>query len=107
MTTVDGRIVFGRADRSNESTWKQRRRYLLIPVSLALLPASPAWADDAPGVSAPAEQVEGTIVVTARKLSESIQKVPSSVRALGAEELEKLGANSIEQYAGQAPGLSI
>ena len=107
MNIASDRGIFVPVRKPADGISKQRRWYLIIPVSLALFPASHAWAADAPGAGTQAEQVDGTIVVTARKRTESIQKVPSSIRALGAEELTRLGANSIEQYAGQAPGLSI
>ena len=45
--------------------------------------------------------------MTARKRTETLQDIPSSVAALGAEQLGKLGADSLEEFAGQTPGLSL
>ena len=48
-----------------------------------------------------------TIVVTARKRVEKVQDVPFSIRALSEQELRRLGADSLEDYAGVTPGLQI
>src|SRR5262245_45177824 len=47
------------------------------------------------------------IIVTASKRAESIQDVPLSIRALGDEELRRMGADSLEDYAGVTPGLQL
>ncbi len=47
-----------------------------------------------------------TIVVTATRRSESIQKVPGGVTSLTGAFLDKIHANSFEQFAGFVPGLS-
>lgn len=47
-----------------------------------------------------------TIVVTATRRSESIQKVPGGVTSLTGAFLDQIHANSFEQFAGFVPGLS-
>ncbi|WP_129780857.1 TonB-dependent receptor [Peristeroidobacter soli] len=47
------------------------------------------------------------VIVTATKRSESIQDVPVSIRALGEQELRRMGADSLEDYAGVTPGLQL
>lgn len=65
-----------------------------------------ANAQDANVTKAPDARSE-VVIVTARKRSESVQNVPISIRAIGEKELHRLGADSIEGFAGQAPGLSL
>src|SRR3546814_9432232 len=66
------------------------------------------------GASAQEAGIEGAspdygdeIVVTARKRTETVQDVPTSIRSLSGAELGKLGADGIEDIAGQAPGLTV
>ena len=47
------------------------------------------------------------IVVTARKISESIDKAPVSVSVLSEAKIRTLGLNSIDDFAKQATGLSF
>ncbi|HET7222621.1 MAG TPA: Plug domain-containing protein, partial [Rhodanobacteraceae bacterium] len=47
-----------------------------------------------------------TIVVTATRRSESIQNVPGGVTSLTGTFLDRIHANSFEQFAGFVPGLS-
>lgn len=71
--------------------------------------AAPAFAQDAKSsAGVKAEEPAGNdIVVTARKRTETLQDVPSSIAAIGSEQLVKLGADSLEEFAGQTPGLSM
>ena len=59
--------------------------------------------------TAPANDDSGSsdIVVTARKRSESVQRVPLSIRALDEKELLRLGADSLQGIAAQTPGLTL
>ncbi|TAN03457.1 MAG: TonB-dependent receptor [Rhodanobacteraceae bacterium] len=52
------------------------------------------------------EKTLPTIVVTATRRSESIQKVPGGVTSLTGAFLDKIHANSFEQFAAFVPGLS-
>lgn len=47
------------------------------------------------------------IIVTARKRSESVQKIPESIRAITSQDLQRLGADSLEGYAGVTPSLQL
>lgn len=86
-----------------------KRTALLFTTAAMAVAAAPARAQDAaPDSEADAGEATGNeIVVTARKRTETLQDIPSSVAALGAEQLGKLGADSLEEFAGQTPGLSL
>lgn len=47
------------------------------------------------------------VVVTARRAEESLQKVPLSITALGAKDLEAAGISSVEDIAALTPGFSF
>lgn len=73
--------------------------------SSALVIASTAMAQDAaPAASEP--QVE-RITVTARRTSEDLQKVPSSVSAFTEKALDRLGATEVTGLQGAVPNLNI
>lgn len=60
--------------------------------------------------TAPAATGEGglqDIVVTARKVSETLRSAPVSVSAVSSEAIAKLGLNSIDDFAHQATGISF
>ncbi len=86
-----------------------KRTALLFTTAAMAVAAAPARAQDAaPDSEADAGEATGNeIVVTARKRTETLQDIPSSIAALGAEQLGKLGADSLEEFAGQTPGLSL
>ncbi|WP_342659233.1 TonB-dependent receptor plug domain-containing protein (plasmid) [Sphingomonas sp. NY01] len=50
---------------------------------------------------------EGDIVVTAQRRSESIQTVPVSVTAIGAQDLKERGINDLQQIGLVAPSLQV
>ena len=85
------------------------RAALLFSVSALVAIGAPAIAQDAPVADETSgeEAVGNEIVVTARKRSETLQDIPSSIAAIGNEQLGKLGADSLEEFAGQTPGLSM
>src|SRR6185295_5126842 len=82
---------------------------------MLLIGASPGMAQAATGANPenPADKSPTTadtltldaIVVTARKKSEALQKVPMSVVALDAEDQKKLGIDSLTDLADYVPGL--
>ena len=86
-----------------------KRAALLISASALVALAAPVHAQQAaPADGANAEEPTGNeIIVTARKRTETLQEIPSSIAALGNEQLSKLGADSLEQFAGQTPGVSM
>jgi iron complex outermembrane recepter protein len=68
----------------------------------------PAFAQEAAGQGASAEQTMGEdIIVSARRRDESIQDVPLSVQAVTSEQLQKLEIRSFQDIAKVVPGLSL
>jgi iron complex outermembrane recepter protein len=70
-----------------------------------LLATSPALAQQAP--AAEDESGPADIVVTATKRSESLQKVPVSIQALGTEKLDQQQVASFDDYAKLLPSVSF
>ena len=62
-----------------------------------------AFAQDAAEEEGPLAE----IVVTARKTAESLSDAPVSVSVVGAEQIEQLGLNSIDDFAKTATGISF
>lgn len=85
------------------------RAALLIGASSLVAMNAPAIAQVAPATdnAGTEEAVGNEIIVTARKRTETLQDIPTSITALGNEQLSKLGADSLEEFAGQTPGLSL
>ncbi len=85
------------------------RAALLVTVGTLGTATFPAFAQEAaPAGDTNAEEATGNdIVVTARKRTETLQDIPSSIAALGNEQISKLGADSLEEFAGQTPGLTL
>jgi iron complex outermembrane recepter protein len=82
-----------------------RTKALTALFASTLLATSPVLAQDAPAADdngAPAD-----IVVTATKRSESLQKVPISIQALGTEKLEQQQVSSFDDYAKLLPSVSF
>ncbi len=82
---------------------------LTMALFSALAAAQPAFAAEA-ATSAAAEEAkadDGAIVVTARKRSEDILKVPVTVVALTGEILEQRGVVSVIDVAASTPGINI
>lgn len=61
--------------------------------------ATAANADDA--------QASGDIIVTAQRKSESLQRVPLAVTALGGDALQKVGATGLADIAARVPSLNL
>lgn len=76
----------------------------LATLAIGLTPAV-AVAQDGPGASAYGANSE--IVVTARRRSEDISRVPTTVTALGAEALEARGITQQSDLQSAVPGLTI
>lgn len=83
----------------------------LRPVLLAtsalcagLLQIVPALAQTAPAT--PAGAIE-TVIVTAEKRSEKLKNVPESITALSGQEINRIGADSLETFANNVPGLQM
>lgn len=71
-------------------------------VAIACSIAAPAFAQDATDSTTPS--VDGDIVVTATKRSESVNKVPMSITAATGEQLQQLGVVSVAGLAKIVPG---
>lgn len=76
---------------------------LILGASAATI-AMPVWAQDA---SENSNGTVGEIVVTAQRRSESIQKIPVSLTAVGSEELRTRQINDLVGVAQAAPSLQI
>ena len=72
---------------------------------LLALPSLPVLGADTSSSAEPVALEE--IIVTATKRQELLQDIPTSIRAFSGEELARLGANSIEDYAAVTPGLQL
>lgn len=69
-----------------------------------MLATAPVYAQDA----APDDDaLPGEIIVTATKRSESVQKVPLSIRALGEETLDQQQVSSVDDFAKLLPSVSF
>jgi len=77
---------------------------ILSAPALAQAPAADAAADAA---AADAEQGLGEIVVTATRSAQSIQKVPISMQALGAEKLQERQVKGLSDFAALLPSVSF
>jgi outer membrane receptor protein involved in Fe transport len=69
--------------------------------------ALPAMAQTAPADAAADEQGLGEIVVTATRSAQSIQKVPISMQALGAEKLAERQVKGLSDFAALLPSVSF
>lgn len=94
----------------------QRARLTRLPLAAAicLAMASPAFAQDAgqtqaPATTPPAEQKAATlesVIVTAQKRTENLQKVPVSIQVLGTEKLEELHVKNFDDYVKYLPSVA-
>ena len=87
---------------------KARFAHGLLFASGALL-ALPALAQEAPQTAqadaSAADDGPDVIIVTAQKRSESLQKVPISIQALGSAKLEQLNISNFNSYTQQLPSV--
>jgi len=73
----------------------------------ALAQVAPPQAAAADAAAADAEQGLGEIVVTATRSAQSIQKVPISMQALGAEKLQERQVKGLSDFAALLPSVSF
>jgi len=82
----------------------------LLPGHIALLLAAAvppaAWAQQTTP-DTDDTQALGTIIVTAEKRSEDIQEVPMSISVINVDDLEKLHATQLTDFAGYVPGFIV
>ena len=79
------------------------RMVLLVGSAIAAALASPAFAADEPRKDT---QV-GEVIVTARRVAERLQDVPSAITAVGEKQLEVLQPRTLEDLSGFAPNVDI
>lgn len=82
-----------------------RLRISAVTVALAFW-SGPAWLAAQEQQSAEVAGIE-EVIVTAQKREESLQDIPLSIRAIGQQELERIGALSFEDYARGQAGLGF
>lgn len=80
------------------------RGLLLVTAATTLIPAGAFAQDTAASDEASAD---GDIIVTARKREESLQDVPISVQAFGADALASAGIKDLSEVAYRVPGLKL
>ena len=80
------------------------RKMLIVLLGSTVFSATPAYAQAA---QAAEEEIPGEIVVTATKRSESLQKVPLSIQALGTEALDQKQVSGVDDYAKLLPSVSF
>ncbi len=89
---------------------RSTRRVLLAGVSLVCLPSAHAYAQAASQSSAPTKASSDSVmevIVTAQKRSESVQKTPFAVSAVGGAELQKRQITSVENLAPSLPSVNF
>lgn len=81
---------------------------LLLGASGSALLALPATAQvaDSPEVAAP-DTAEGEIVVTARRVNETLSQVPASITAFGADTIAQAGIERAQDFTKLTPGVTI
>ncbi len=85
-----------------------RQKLALVLFSATSLAGGAAFAQDATPAKSAAETTEvGEIIVTVQRRSESMQKVPVSVTAVTAENLERRRVTDLTQVSQAAPSLQI
>jgi iron complex outermembrane recepter protein len=89
---------------ASKTTKNSLRNGMLALLGSTMLTAVPAFAQDAP---ADEGALPGDIIVTATKRSESLQKVPLSIQALGTETLDQQQVVSIDDFAKLLPSVSF
>ncbi len=75
--------------------------FRILSLSLSVLAATPVLGQDSSEASVLEE-----VIVTARRAEENLQKVPLSITAIGAKDIEAAGITSPEDIAALTPGFS-
>lgn len=88
---------------------KPKMRTVLLPnlALAAILAASPAQAQETGEADKTAAAGNPDIVVTAAKRSESVQKVPIAISAIGGDDLAKSRVNSVDSLVTKVPNLQL
>lgn len=83
-----------------------RKRVMTRALMSAAAFAAPCWAFAQIGGDTDGAQLE-TVIVTARKRTETIQEVPATIGVVSAEKLAASGATTLTQLPSVAPGLNM
>lgn len=84
------------------------RTWMLAGASALTLIASATHAQTAPPAQPAAEPaMVGEVIVTARRTSENLQNVPTTVSAVSGDSLKKLAITQFQDVAAVVPGLSL
>ncbi len=83
------------------------RTILLAGSALALAGAIPAVASAATAAAATSSTKVDEVIVTARRVAEKLQDVPSAITAVNAKQLETLKPRTLEDLSGFAPNVEI
>jgi outer membrane receptor protein involved in Fe transport len=89
--------------------WLRRPRYLLLRAGLIAMASSVATnvvAQSESGARATGEGLQ-EVMVTARKVTESLQDAPLSISAVGEAELQNTGVLNLQDLGHLVPGLSV
>jgi iron complex outermembrane recepter protein len=86
---------------------KHSRNRLGYAILLALVAAAQAQAQQAAPSSADQSATLATVVVTAEKRSEDIQKVPMSISVIDESQLESLHATQLSDFSAYLPGFTV
>ncbi len=84
------------------SILRSRRATFIALLGSTMLSVSPAFAQEAAD-----ENTDDEIIVTAQKRSESLQKVPLSIQAIGTEKLDQLQVNDFQDTVKFLPSVTI
>lgn len=91
----------------------KNKGHLLVGVSALVLASSPAAAQtpepaaEAAVAQTPAPADAGEIVVTARRVSETLSEVPASISVFTADQIEKTNIQRAEDFVQLTPGVTI
>ena len=86
---------------------KYDRKLMCGAAFVALISTSPSLAQEAEEMEAGASSASNVILVTARKIEESIQDVPISISAFSAEDIKAKSIADLEDVALLTPGLTF
>ncbi len=84
-----------------------RMRHLMLATSALCAVVLQTAVVSAQSAPAPASGGIETVIVTAEKRSEKLKNVPGSITAISGQEINRIGADSLETFANDVPGLQM
>lgn len=84
-----------------------RGKFAPFLLPLLVYASGPCSADTASGESPRGQYEIAEVIVTAEKITETLEKTPLSVTVFNQQKLEAMGAQQFADYAGSVPGLSF